>query len=567
MTKIIIGLVVVLIGALGVTAWQSSSPGHKSIISGLPGMPAVPSTPSTFKPSGKPNIVFVLTDDLDFDLVKKLPKLKDTMTAQGMTFDNNYVSLSLCCPSRSSILCGEYAHNTGVFTNGKSGDILNGGYKAFMAAGDDKKTVAIDLQKAGYKTAIYGKYLNGYEVADAGFSIPPGWSDFAVPNNGIPYSEYNYSLNVNGKPEDHYLANCDPTHTKQCHKKQYDNSTENKDANYMTHVLNTKADNFITASAQSSSPFFVYLASYAPHGPSTPAAEYEHLINGTSDADKQWRNDNKAPRNPAFNEADLSDKPSWMQAVPLLSDKEIKVLDKKYQLRLASLYSVDDMLVNLVDTLKKTGQLDNTYVVFTSDNGFHLGEHRLTAGKLTEFDTDLHTPLVIRGPGIAKGVSTNALTGNIDFSPTFLELIGAPVNPNFDGHSFASLLTNPTLVWRNSYLLEHGPSPVKDKVDANPTNEPSDNNGATATDVPIKGANKGANLVDSYEGVRTTQYTYIHYTNNNEEELYDDVKDPYQLSNIIKTADTSLIAKLRARTTALSTCKGAQCATFENQTI
>jgi len=515
---------------------------------------------SQIKPSintgGKPNILFVLTDDLDYELIKKLPKFKELMTAEGMTFENNFVSLSLCCPSRTSILLGQYAHNTGIFTNGKVTDkAFDGGYGGFMSHGNDKKTVANDLQKAGYKTALFGKYLNGYEINNAGMSIPQGWSNWAVPIDGNPYSNYNFQLNVDGTKEDYYLANCDPEHLKQCSKIQYDNTLVDKNANYMTHVLTAKAEEFIKNSAEDNTPFFLYLSTYAPHGPATPSPEYEHLILGKSEDDKKWRQDNIVPRTPSFNESDISDKPSWMKDVEPLTQKAILLLDEKYQFRLASLYSVDDMLEKLITTLKENGQLENTYIVFTSDNGFHMGEHRLTAGKLTEFDTDLHTPLVVRGPGIERGSNTSALTGNIDFAPTFLELAGLSKNTAFDGHSFAPLFIEPKAPWRTSYLLEHGPIPEKKGDDQKLTNEPED--------ADIASVNKGADLVDRYEGLRTQKYTYVRYSKDGEEELYDNLVDPYQLSNIANSADKVLLDNLRTRTAALSTCKGSICTSLE----
>lgn len=314
-------------------------------------------------------------------------------------------------------------------------------------------------------------------------------------------------------------------------------------------VIENKANTFIATNAAAKNPFFLYLAPYTPHSPSTPAPKYESLLTDTS-----WLRAHPFPKTASFNEADITDKPVWTQQAALLGNKQIATLEKDYHKRIISMYGVEDMVSNLIDTLAKAGELDNTYIVFTSDNGFHLGEHRLEAGKLTEFDTDLRIPLIIRGPGIKAGSVQMALTANVDIAPTLVGLAGLPLPGSVDGRSFMPLLLGQTVSYRNALLLEHA-DPANTKL-LGPTGEPRD----TETEDE---AIKGGELVGKYIGVRTSQYTYVHYIRTGEDELYDNIKDPQQLTNIAATADASLVSKLRTWATDLSTCKGEVCRTIE----
>lgn len=536
-------LLIVLIGGVGLYSWQ----GLRVSLRTQPPKPVaeIQTTADT------PNIVYIMADDLDFALMNQLPKLKALMADTGVTFLQHFVSLSLCCPSRASILCGQYAHNTGVYTNeAENADGTSGAYTAFKEFNNEEKTVGVWLQQAGYRTALMGKYLNGYgDGSRVSYTPPIGWSEWVVPIEGNPYSQYNFTLNVNGEREPYYLAGCA---NGTCHKDAFKTrDVVDKQANYMTNVLLTKATDFITRASLDQVPFFLYLATYSPHSPSTPSPEHEHLL-----TDKTWLAAHPLPRRAAFNETDTRDKPSWMDSVGQLTTRDIKQLEEQYRKRLISMYSVEDLVEQVIATLTQTGQLENTYIIFTSDNGYHLGEHRLLGGKLTAFDTDLHVPLFVRGPSIASRSTVTALTANVDFAATFADLVGVTVPTTIDGRSFAPLLFGQSTVLRHALLLEHGDSKKTYTERTDTTDEPRD------VDEP-SGTSKGGELVGKYIGLRTSRYTYVLYDADKEQELYDNSVDPHQLTNIALSADVSLLGTLRDWATDLSTCQGETCRSIE----
>lgn len=478
------------------------------------GSPTVPTAGAAVKP----NILFVLTDDLDLGELAQMPILQSKLVDKGVTFSNNFVSVSLCCPSRSTTLRGQYSHNTGVKTNGGA----NGGFATAHANGIEASTVATWLHGAGYRTALIGKYLNGYPNTVSDTYVPPGWDEWYSSVKGNPYSEYNYTLNENGT-----LV-----------------SYGSKASDYGNTVYTKKTQDFVTRAAQAGKPFFAYLAVYAPHGPSTPAPQDVNDFPGA-----------QAPRTPNYNEADVSDKPQWVQAKPVLDAAAQAATDAKYRKRIQSLQAVDRSIGKLITTLKNNGQLANTYIVFTSDNGFHLGQHRLPQGKQTAYEEDIHVPLIVRGPGVPAATTRAHIVGNLDLAPTFAALGGATTPAFVDGRSFASLLgANPPALstWRHAYLVEHWTQAGAQAAGAGPQ-EPADGDQLAAP---------AANGIPELHAVRTARYTYTELITG-EKELYDHTVDPFELNNIAATASPSLLAGLHAQLVALEGCAGATCRTAD----
>ncbi len=461
----------------------------------------------------RPNIVFINTDDLDTASMSFMPKVKSLLTDQGTSFSNFFLNVSLCCPSRTTFLRGQYAHNTQVLTNGGT----NGGYARVHALGLEQSTVATWLQAAGYHTGQMGKYLNGYRKDDT--TVPPGWNEWYGSDDGYP--EFNYRLNENGKIV------------------QYGNKPED----YLTDVLAGKAADFVTRAASGTQPFFLYIATFAPHNPATPAPRY---ANAFPDA--------KAPRSPSYNEADVRDKPQWVQGLPLLDEKRQAADDELFRKRIQTLQSVDDLVERVVTTLQTAGALENTYIVFSSDNGFHLGQHREVAGKQAPYEEDIRVPLIVRGPGVAAGRAVDALVGNVDYAPTFAAWAGAAVPDFVDGRSFAPLLANGAgPAWRTAYLIEHYTE--GGRTARHP--------GKTTHAAKMKTGKGG---IPEFHGMRTQQYVYIEYATN-ERELYDLTKDPDELQNSAGTASPMLLGQLSTRLADLVKGAGVPLRTVEDQPV
>jgi arylsulfatase A-like enzyme len=495
-------------------------------------------------PSGRPNVLFVLTDDMRIDDLQYMPQVQALIGSQGMTFDDEFDNVTLCCPARTSILRGQYSHNTGVLTN----EAGNGGFETAFRENLETATIGTAMHSAGYTTGLFGKYLNGYPNTASPSYIPPGWDTWSSSSKGNPYSEYDYTLNQNGTQV----------------------SYGRRPQDYGTDVYMHQASDFISQASQSGKPFFVYLAVYAPHQPATPAPQDVGAFPGL-----------QAPRDPAFNEADVSDKPAYIRELPLLSQRQQLNIDNLYRRRAASLQAVDRGVAGLVAQLQQSDQLDNTYIIFTSDNGFHLGQHRMPSGKQTAYETDIHLPLLVRGPGVAAGAHVSALTGNIDLAPTIAALGGTTLQDNPDGRSLVPFLSGAPsggvvpapAGWRQAYLLEHW---TDKSTGANRSGasqlEPDDpdQGGAAPGDQPDPSVPPSGPVapgkIPEFQGLRVANYTYVEYSTG-ERELYNLSQDPEELNNLASSADPALIAALHARLDALRNCAGDACRSAESQPL
>ncbi len=451
--------------------------------------------------TGSPNVVFVLTDDLSADLVDHMPNVQ-RLAKDGANFTNYSVTDSLCCPSRSSIFSGRFPHDTGVFTN--TGN--DGGFETFHGKGEEANTFATALQSKGYRTAMMGKYLNGYEpkaaVGGQPPYVPPGWNEWDVAGNG--YKEFDYDMAENHKVVHHGHAASD----------------------YLTDVVSAKGSTFIKDSASGHHPFLLEVATFAPHGPYTPAPRDANSFPGL-----------KLTRGPAYDTLP-SAAPSWLASRKPLTPKEQTKTDDAYRKRVQAVQAVDQMIGSLRTTLEQAGVAKNTLVVFSSDNGYHMGQHRLTPGKMTAFDTDIRVPLVAAGPGVPAGRTVAQPAENIDLAPTFEELAGAAVPSMVDGQSLVPLLhgQEPT-DWRTAALVEHhGPD-----FDGRDPDKPGKNSGNPTT----------------YEALRTSTATYVEYANG-EREYYDRTTDPDELHNTVAQLPADQADRLHRGLAALHDCHGGE---------
>ena len=400
---------------------------------------------------------------------------------------------------------------------------------------------------------MIGNYLNGYpNTAPDDTYVPPGWTEWysamekgeknKQQGYGNPYTQYGYTLNQNGK-----LV-------------KYGNNPED----YGTDVYTGFATDFIKRSARDNKPFFLYLAPYNIHSPYTPADRYKPLFQGV-----------EAPTPPNFNETDgeggFSTKPKFMQdqLKDRLDREQIQCVNKSYRKRLRSLQSVDDTVNKLVDTLKASGQLDNTYIILTSDNGYKQGIHRVSLGKQSAYEEDIRLNLVVRGPGIPQGKKLQEIVGNIDFFPTFADIAGVQPPRFVDGRSFLPLLKGTTpepQKWRSAFLIEHTPDKKNPNVLEEEDLDDLDNDllqlaqeeqsqlaDEDRSECPQK-LKKNKLHIPTYQAIRTRDYTYVEYETG-AKELYDIKKDPYQLNNKATTADPALLRRLANRLNKLRTCK------------
>jgi N-acetylglucosamine-6-sulfatase len=468
-------------------------------------------------PAARPNIVLILTDDEDVAIHAFLPKTKALLHDHGTTLSNFFVTYSLCCPSRASILRGQYPHNTLIEGN----SLPAGGYKRFVNLGLEQATIATWLQQAGYRTVFAGRYLNGY--GNTGLAlVPPGWSEWYGGMGNLPYNGYDYSLNENGILV-HY---------------------GNAPADFLTDVIAAKAVAAIHQAAHDTVPFFLYLSPFSPHAPAVAAPRHEGLFVGTP-----------LPTPPNFNEADVSDKPLPIQARPLFRPAALTAMTTMYQKRLRALQSIDDLVESVVGALAAENLLGNTWIFYTSDNGIHLGEHRGRGGKNLPYEEDLRVPFVVRGPGAPAGRVVDAIGLNIDLAPTFADIAGVQPTITVDGRSLVPLLTGgSTAGWRQSFEAERGSADTTSIAGRSSAGAGQVEPGDAAEAYPGMGWN----------AVRTAHWKYVEW-DDGERELYDLAVDPWELTNLFSTGDTALVPGLAAQLHALMTCAGTGCWAVEDQ--
>jgi N-acetylglucosamine-6-sulfatase len=457
-----------------------------------------------------PNFVTIIVDDLDAASVAKMPAVNELLTAEGATFTHFFAPTPLCCPSRVSMLRGQYAHNHGVLRN--TGE--DAGFAAFLASGEESETLATVLQDGGYKTGLIGKYLNGYVSVDdpripvPQTYVPPGWDTWISGVDHAAYTNFDYTLNVNGSLVGH----------------------GHEEGDYLTDVLSDYAVDFIDNAVGDGQAFFLYLNPYSPHQPTVPAPRHEGMFRGAM-----------APRTPAFDEADVEDKPEWIRTAARLNERKLTRIDEGYQVRLEALQAVDEMVRALVNKLVEDNLLDSTYILFLSDNGYFLGEYRQPNGKDAPYDAATRIPLIIRGPGVAANSEIDQIAMNIDLLPTLAQLANVSAPSFVDGRSLVPLWSETKPAWRQIALFE----------------------GFGREFETVERAEKEA---PAFNALRTADTLYAEYETG-EREYYDLVADPFHLTNIADEVPEETLSLYSERLAALAACERDECRSLEDAPV
>lgn len=478
--------------------------------------------------NSQPNIVYILTDDQDVKLgsLEVQPAVKSLITEQGLYFNNAFVTTPVCCPSRSSILTGKYVHNHHTYENsvGKGCDAPS------WRELNENKTIGLYMSQAGYRTGFFGKYLNNYGFEKTGVGvdhIPPGWTRWYTLRGNSVY--YNYVVSNQGKAEEH---------------------KDNYSTDYLTDNVRRAAVEFIHSSEQDT-PFFMYIATPAPHRPATPAPQYARRFAGKP-----------APRTPSFG-GGAKDK-HWLlsEGTPPLNSTITSAIDELYELRLESLLSVDDLVTAVFQALEHQGLINNTFIFYNSDHGYHLGQFNQQGEKRQPYEEDIRVPLIVRGPGVKSNSKTDALALSIDLAPTFLDLAGWPLPDDMDGESLKSVILGEEEAEQEEtsyrFLIEYFGA-------ANPGSEcffgtlpvPFLHDCHNNTFLALRVYDEGKDYIYSEfflsdnVPLNTSQIYFSEY--------YDLVKDNWQLENQVHTLSEKQVQEFKDTIMAFHTCHGSLC--------
>jgi N-acetylglucosamine-6-sulfatase len=513
---------------------------------------AAQARPASADKDGRPNILVVMTDDQAKADVSHMPNVRRLLAKRGTTFADAIDSFPLCCPSRATFITGQYAHNHGV-----AGNFWPFGWYG-MKHRDN--ILPAWLQKAGYRTALIGKWLNGYGARDAHGEVPAGFDIWRGLLDVSAYDYYNFVMNRNGTlktwgdadfarklvefakieviRDDDGLQGVLDQLAKYFGPAPYSYWGSQKPEDYSPDVTGKITEDLVRSERHSKKPFFIWWSPAAPHREDVattlmgrpgrdprPAPRYEAKSSSY-----------KLPKPPNFNESDFADKPSNMQShAPSMTDAQVKQLQLDYEGRIGSLLAVDDHVKKLIATLKATHQLKNTLIVFVSDNGWLQGQHRITGDKFLPYDESVRIPLILRGPGVPAGETVHGQVANIDFAPTLVDAANARAGRTMDGVSLLPTVRDPSKRPKRTLEIE--------------ALEP-----LFRGNIPVNGWDR------PYKGVRTDRYTYVVYKETGEQELYDRRKDPFELTNVAASpAYAKVKASLATQLKKLNSCKGRAC--------
>lgn len=521
-----------------------------------------PTGPARSLAGTRPNIVFVLADDMRSDDMRFMPRTQRLIGARGLTYANSFSPYPLCCPARASLLSGQYAHNHGVLWNRRPW-----GFGAF----DDSRTIATSLRRAGYHTALVGKYLNEYGLTRAKATgrpsttyVPPGWDQWYAAAQSRnprfrgtdPYNYFNTLFNINGRLTDRYRGK------------------------YQTNVVGGFATKILHRFSRSSKPFFLWVSAVAPHTgkPVESDDPKPSRVNGkrvqalATPARPKWvRGIYNAeipraaglPADGSPSEADVSDKPQDMhrRLETKRSARDDRTLTRQ---RAEALYILDQQVARIVAQLKRDGTWRNTVLAFASDNGYFLGEHRIPAGKVRAHEPSLRVPFLIAGPGIGVG-ERNDPVRTFDLTATFLDLAGARPPRRPDGRSLLPSFAADQ-GWTFPVVTEGRLPSEAGGTDCGPDGFPDDSDGERVGS--FKPPNTSGCIVrvgKAYRdgrttiGIRTARWKLIRYSSG-ELELYDLDNDANELTSLAADpAYADVLSELTRVWKKYRNCKGAAC--------
>ncbi len=503
------------------------APGPVRVAKQLDAQGRVPADFAAARRDKRPNIVVLQTDDQTVADLAYMKRARSMLQSRGVTFTQMVTPFAICCPSRAAMMTGSYPHNNGVSANFPPA----GGYVPWQKASGDKN-IASWLQRAGYFTVHIGKYINGYAYPNRdNVKVPTGWSEWHGSADPSTYQMWGYQLNEPGG------------------SRTYGKFRKQDPATYSTDVYRRKAVRVVRQQARQPGPFFLQVAFLAPHVETVPlkVGFIPQPWVDTDDPDPQFGIKSIPPRpaprdrdaypnmplarGPSFNESDVSDKGPFVRDLPLLTKEEIEDLVEDNRRRRQSLLAVDDAVRAVVRTLRASGELKNTVIVFTGDNGYLLGQHRISMGKYFPYEPALRIPFVMRGPGIRSDAKIDRLVSLIDLTPTLLDFAGAKaVGRRPDGMSLRPLLSGNGDIRSRSVLLSSGPQKAP-----------------SGTNLPL------------FDGVRTPSFAWWRYEDGFEE-MYDLRNDPDELTNVAQDpAYADIRDELVAEWERLKDCYGRSC--------
>jgi N-acetylglucosamine-6-sulfatase len=443
-------------------------------------------------------VVVIMTDDQTAASLSTMQHVHALLGGEGTQFDQAIASFPLCCPARATHLTGQYAHNHGVLHN-------NPPFGGFIQL-DHTNTLPVWLQANGYRTIHIGRYLNGYEYRHG---VPPGWTEWYASPHSAAFNYASWKVNENGVLKTYPDAGHPGEH--------------------QTDYTTRRAVEEIDRAAPGDTPFFLSLWYVAPHrgGPRDPDDPRRPGTPSPAPRHRDAYSSVPMPRKPNFNERVMYDKPQVVADRPRLSRELAAGVQENWQQEIETLMGVDEGVAQIVEALRRTGELDNTLIVYMSDNGFMHGEHRALAEKVLPYEESIRIPLVMRGPGVPRARLDHRLVGNVDVASTILDATDTLPGRVQDGRSLLELLADPGAEWGRDVLIENG---------------------------------NGANGVPAYRGIRTYRYLYIEHRTTGEYELYDLQEDPYQLQSVDGHSRYAKVQRdLAVRLRELTSCAGADC--------